>query len=58
MSVSGDLWLTEYERVFDDYTRDCGTHGEEFAEAPARHTLKKLGFDPQEIDEQISEMKA
>ena len=53
-----DLWLIEYERVADDYTRDCQTHSEEFAEEQARATLKSLGFDPHEIDEQISEIKA
>ena len=58
MSRSGDLWLTEYERVYDDYTRDCQKDGEAFAESMARLTLKSLGFDPHEIDEQISEMKA
>jgi len=53
-----DLRLIEYERVADDYTRDCEKQGEIWAEAHARATLKSLGFDPHEIDEQISEMKA
>lgn len=53
-----DLWLIEYERVADDYTRDCILYDEEFAEEQARATLKSLGFDPHEIDEQISEIKA
>jgi Holliday junction resolvasome RuvABC DNA-binding subunit len=57
-----DLWLIEYERVLDDYVRDINKQGDDFtirnAEAKARATLKSLGFDPHEIDEQISEMKA
>lgn len=53
-----DLWLMEYERVLDDYVRDCNKQSEEDAEAKARATLKSLGFDPAEIDDQISEMKA
>jgi len=53
-----DLWLIEYERVADDYSRDCQKHGPELAEENARATLKSLGFDPAEIDEQISELLA
>jgi Holliday junction resolvasome RuvABC DNA-binding subunit len=53
-----DLWLMEYERVADDYTRDCNKYGPEAAEENARDTLRHLGFDPHEIDEQISEMLA
>ena len=56
--MSSDLWLMEYERVADDYTRDCKLYDEEFAEEMARKTLKSLGFDPHEIETQISEMKA
>jgi hypothetical protein len=59
MSRSGDLWLIEYERVSDNFTRDCKLYDdEEFAEAEARATLRSLGFNPWEIDEQIGEMKA
>ena len=58
MSRSGDMWMMEYERVAEDYTRDCGLQGEVWAEKQARTTLKFLGFDPKEIDEQISELKS
>lgn len=56
--MTSDLWLMEYERVADEYTHDCNRYDEEQAEKIARHSLKSLGFDPAEIDEQISEMKA
>ncbi len=52
-----DLWLIEYEKVAEEYTRDCVRFGENEAERYARKTLKLLGFDPHEIDEQISELK-
>jgi Holliday junction resolvasome RuvABC DNA-binding subunit len=48
----------EYERVADKYTRDCKRYDEEQAEKIARHSLKSLGFDPAEIDEQIMEIKS
>jgi Holliday junction resolvasome RuvABC DNA-binding subunit len=53
-----DLWLIEYERIADEYIRDCSRYDEEQAEKIARHSLKSLGFDPAEIDEQMSEIKA
>ena len=55
--MSKDQWIADYERVFDDYGRDVERHGEEYAEAQARATLKSLGFDPAEIDDNISAMK-
>ncbi len=53
-----DLWMIDYEQVADDYIRDCQKVGEEDAEIMARQTLKSLGLDPPEIDEQINALKA
>ena len=53
-----DLWLIEYEKILDDYTRNCGKLSEEDAEVIARYSLKRLGLDPSEIDEQIMGLKA
>jgi hypothetical protein len=53
-----DLWLSDYEQVADDYIRDCQKVGEEDAEIMARQTLKSLGLDPHEIDEEIRGLKA
>ena len=55
--MSKDQWIADYERVFDDFDRDAEKHGEEYAEQQARATLKSLGFDPPEIDDNISAIK-
>ena len=56
--MSKDQWIADYERVFDDYTRDAEKHGEEYAEERARATLQELGFDPNEIDDNIAAIKS
>lgn len=54
MSASGGLWLAEYEAIGDDYTADVQRNGEEAAQARVRSRLRALGFDPAEIDDQVS----
>lgn len=53
MSVMGQLWLGEYERISDDYVKDCAEHDEVYAKDRASRTLRALGFDAFEIEEQL-----
>ena len=56
MSVMGDMWIGDHERVADDYTRNAQKHGVKYAEEQARAALKSLGFDQHEIEDQIMEI--
>ena len=48
--MSKDLWLAEVDRVGEDFADGRITRDEAEAE------LKRLGFDPQEIADQLDEI--
>ncbi len=52
------MWLSAYEGILDEYIANVGKHGEERALALAAQSLKSLGFDQSEIDEELSELAA
>lgn len=45
--MSKDLWLAEHERIGDEYGCD------EIERAEAERRLRALGFDPDEIADQL-----
>ena len=50
MSATNDLWMTELESIFDDFVASSN-------EEVARERLRRLGFDPEEIDEHMEAWK-
>lgn len=49
-----DLWLAEYESIFDRFVINTHKHGEEQAIETLREELRRLGLDPPEIDAHVS----
>ena len=52
--MSKDLWIIEYEQALDAFASDMDTIGEAQARINLRHTLTHLGFDADEIDDEIA----
>jgi hypothetical protein len=48
--MTEDIWMAEEEDIYDQFTDEAITEKE------ARDRLKKLGLDPDEIDEYIDFM--
>ena len=48
-----DLWLIEYERALDELESDREKFGDDDAKKFLRSTLRALGFDQHEIDNEI-----
>ena len=46
-------WLTEYEQISDTFHHNYLTQGKEHAITTATASLKSLGFDPDEISDEI-----
>lgn len=49
-----DIWLIEYESIFDRFVINCHTHGEEEAIDRLRDELRRLGLEQGEIDAHVS----
>ena len=52
--MSKDIWIAEYEAIPDIFGMNVEKHGEEFARLEAERELRRLGFGPDEVKEQIS----
>ena len=52
MSLTKDMWIAEHEKIGEDYASG------EIERDEAVRRLKALGFDPHEIDEQLSALDA
>jgi hypothetical protein len=49
--MSEDLWMLEYEQIAEDFAR----YGDE---DDYRSRMKRLGFDPDEIEEHLEALQA
>jgi hypothetical protein len=56
--MSKDLWLADYEAVYDHFVDDTEKLGTEWATENAKAHLRKLGFDPGEIEDQLEGLLA
>lgn len=57
MSGTKDMWIGEYESIADQYHEDRFRIGPIRARENAQAKLQTLGFDPHEIEEQLSALE-